>query len=97
MDDLDFFSENIETEPVVEVVKSRALMKQQKRKQAKLELRARQKAERIIPCLSKMIVEMTSMIETNLKAQVKLSNAKFGVFVTDQAQQGQKLKAQLEN
>lgn len=43
-------------------------MKKLVKKQAKLELRALRKTEKIIPHATKMIVDMANMIENRLKA-----------------------------
>lgn len=53
------------------------------KKQAKLELRAVRKAEKVIPHVSKLFADMANMIENRLKAQVKLSNIKYGVFIEE--------------
>jgi hypothetical protein len=61
-----------------------------------MELRAVRESEKRILPLSRLIADMASMIETNLSAQVKLSNIKFGVFVSKQEIIEQKREAQLE-
>lgn len=50
----------------------------------------------MIPHLSKMIVDMSNMIESNLQAQVKLSDIRFSVFVNNKELSDSKLQAQLE-
>jgi len=62
---LDYLDDDHE---VVSVEFSRAHMKKLVRKQAKLQLRARRKAEKVIPHCTKMITDMASMIEMRLTA-----------------------------
>jgi tRNA U34 5-carboxymethylaminomethyl modifying enzyme MnmG/GidA len=72
------------------VVGNRAHMKMLVKKQAKLELRALRKAEKVIPHVTKMVVDMANMIENRLKAQVNLSNIKYSVFIEKSEQNERK-------
>jgi len=67
----------------IQVENTRAQMKKVQRKQAKIELKAQRRTEKVLPHFCHMVHEMAVMIETNLQAQVRLSNVKYNVFVHD--------------